>query len=72
MNEKPGPWMKAMVNRVLEWQLEHPDGTQGDCLAWLEEEKSAGRIDLKELKAATMGNKRVNPDKAASSKKVKR
>ncbi|KAG1769639.1 hypothetical protein EDD22DRAFT_948891 [Suillus occidentalis] len=72
MNEKPGPWMKAMVNRVLEWQLEHPDGSQGDCLAWLEEEKSAGRIDLKELKAATMGNKRVNPDKAASSKKVRR
>ncbi|KAG1757935.1 hypothetical protein EDB19DRAFT_1659877 [Suillus lakei] len=73
MDEKPGPWMKAMVNRVLEWQLGHPDGTQGDCLAWLKEEKSAGRIDLEELKAATMGNKRVqNPDKAASSKKVKR
>ncbi|KAG2123576.1 hypothetical protein DEU56DRAFT_829184 [Suillus clintonianus] len=73
MDEKPGPWMKAMVNRVLEWQLGHPDGTQGDCLVWLKEEKSAGRIDLEELKAATMGNKRVqNPDKVASSKKVKR
>ncbi|KAG1841321.1 hypothetical protein DFJ58DRAFT_732495 [Suillus subalutaceus] len=72
MDERPGPWMKAMLNMVLEWQLEHPDGTQDDCLAWLNEEKSAGRIDLEELKAATMGNKRVNPDEAASLKKVKR
>ncbi|KAG2160099.1 uncharacterized protein EDB93DRAFT_1261421 [Suillus bovinus] len=72
MDENPGPWMKAMVNRVLEWQLGHPDGTQDDCLAWLKEEKSAGRIDLEELKAATMGNKRVNPGKVMSSKKVKR
>ncbi|KAG1749677.1 uncharacterized protein EDB91DRAFT_1327149 [Suillus paluster] len=73
MDEKPGPWMKAMVNRVIEWQLGRPDGTQDDCLAWLKEEKSTGRIDLEELKAATMGNKRVqNADKAASSKKVKR
>lgn len=72
MDEKPGPWMKVMVNRVLEWQLGHPNGTQGDCLAWLKEEKSAGRINLEELKAATMSNKRLNPDKATSSKKVKR
>ncbi|KAG0697785.1 hypothetical protein DFH29DRAFT_944606 [Suillus ampliporus] len=73
MDEKPGPWMQAVVNRVLEWQLGHPDGTQDDCLAWLKEEKSAGRIDLEELKAATMCTKRVqNVDKAASSKKVKR
>lgn len=64
--------MKTMVNRVLEWQLGHPEGTQDDCLAWLKEDKSAGRIDLEELKAATMGNKRVNPGKVASSKKVKR
>jgi len=64
--------MKAMLSRVLEWQLGHPDGTQDDCLAWLKEEKNAGRIDLEELKAAATGNKRVNPDKEASSKKVKR
>lgn len=72
MDEKPGPWMKVMVNRVLEWQLGHPNGTKGDCLAWLKEEKSAGRINLEELKAATMSNKRMNADKATSSKKVKR
>ncbi|OAX34827.1 hypothetical protein K503DRAFT_697989 [Rhizopogon vinicolor AM-OR11-026] len=71
--EKPGPWMKAMVNRIVEWQLEHPEGTKDDCLAWLKEEKSAGRIDMEELKAATMGNKRVQKaDKIPSAKKVKR
>jgi tRNA nucleotidyltransferase (CCA-adding enzyme) len=73
VEEKPGAWMKAIVNKVVEWQLEHPEGTKDDCLAWLKEEKSAGRIDIEELKAATIGNKRVqNVDKIPSSKKVKR
>jgi tRNA nucleotidyltransferase (CCA-adding enzyme) len=65
--------MQAVIKRVVEWQLEHPKGTKGECLAWLKEEKSAGRIDIEELKAATMGNKRVqNANKVPSSKKVKR
>lgn len=62
-----------MIKRVVEWQLEHPEGTKDDCLAWLKEEKSAGHINIKDLNAAAMGNKRVqNADKTPSSKKVKR
>lgn len=65
--------MQAVIKRVVEWQLEHPKGTKADCLVWLKEEKSAGRIDIEELKVATMGNKRVqNANKVPSSKKVKR
>jgi tRNA nucleotidyltransferase (CCA-adding enzyme) len=65
--------MGVMVNRVIEWQLEHPEGTKDDCLAWLKEEKSAGRMDMEELRTIAMGNKRVqNADKVSSSKKVKR
>ena len=40
----PGPWTGQVLARVVEWQLEHPDGTKQECEAWLRAEHEAGRI----------------------------
>ncbi|PIL30884.1 hypothetical protein GSI_07053 [Ganoderma sinense ZZ0214-1] len=40
----PGPWTGTILARVVEWQLEHPEGTKQECEAWLREEQAAGRI----------------------------
>ncbi|KAF3901501.1 Phosphatase [Dactylellina cionopaga] len=31
LNKKPGPWMKGMLDQVMTWQLDHPDGTKDDA-----------------------------------------
>ena len=41
----PGPWTGTVLARVVEWQLEHPEGTKQQCEAWLREEQAAGRIN---------------------------
>ncbi|KAJ6519339.1 hypothetical protein C8R45DRAFT_808031 [Mycena sanguinolenta] len=43
---RPGAWTGAVLSRVMEWQLEHPQGTIDDCTAWLKGEQTAGRIDI--------------------------
>ncbi len=40
----PGPWTGHVLARVVEWQLEHPEGTKEECEAWVLEEQAAGRI----------------------------
>eukprot|EP00246_Nothoceros_aenigmaticus_P010899 TRINITY_DN2787_c0_g1_i1.p1 TRINITY_DN2787_c0_g1~~TRINITY_DN2787_c0_g1_i1.p1 ORF type:complete len:367 (-),score=55.66 TRINITY_DN2787_c0_g1_i1:630-1730(-) len=35
-----GPQVKEWMDRVIKWQLAHPDGTQEDCKDWFQEENS--------------------------------
>ncbi|ODV67085.1 hypothetical protein HYPBUDRAFT_153014 [Hyphopichia burtonii NRRL Y-1933] len=32
LDKKPGPWMKSITHEVLVWQLDHPTGSQDECL----------------------------------------
>lgn len=32
LQRKPGPWMRSVVDEVILWQLDHPEGTQETCL----------------------------------------
>ncbi|KAF9812226.1 hypothetical protein IEO21_06310 [Rhodonia placenta] len=41
----PGKWTGVVLARVLEWQLQHPDGTKEQCEEWLRAEHAAGRIN---------------------------
>ncbi|KAK7694187.1 hypothetical protein QCA50_001367 [Cerrena zonata] len=41
---KPGPWTGQVLTQVVEWQLEHPDGTKEECETWLQAENAAGRV----------------------------
>lgn len=35
LNKKPGPWMSKVTQDVLVWQLDHPKGSQDECLEYL-------------------------------------
>ncbi|OJT13222.1 CCA tRNA nucleotidyltransferase, mitochondrial [Trametes pubescens] len=62
----PGPWTGEVLARIIEWQLEHPHGTKGECEAWLRAEQAAGHINI-------VVGKRVKDGSAdAKSKKAKR
>jgi tRNA nucleotidyltransferase (CCA-adding enzyme) len=56
--KKAGPWLgQVLNNNLIEWQLEHPEGTLNDCIKWLKEQKGAGRIRVDD-KSANHSNKR--------------
>ncbi|KIM54232.1 hypothetical protein SCLCIDRAFT_1222195 [Scleroderma citrinum Foug A] len=69
---KPGPWTKIVLDKVLEWQLEHPLGDKAACTDWLKEEYNSQRINVQELVESTSGSKRVQAGEGGTSKKVKR
>lgn len=35
LNMKPGPWMGELTTKILLWQLDHPQGTQDECLTYI-------------------------------------
>lgn len=37
LGKKPGPWMSSVTTEVLKWQLDHPEGTQDECLAHIQQ-----------------------------------
>lgn len=41
-----GPWMGPVLSKVIEWQLEHADGTKAECEKWLQDEQTSGRIKI--------------------------
>nr|GAT43620.1 tRNA nucleotidyltransferase [Mycena chlorophos] len=43
---KPGAWTGQILAKVMEWQLQDPNGTAEQCTSWLREEKAAGRISV--------------------------
>lgn len=69
---KPGPWTAVMLNKVMEWQLEHPEGDKDACITWLKEEQRSGRLNTQDLVQSTSGAKRVQADSKEVSKKMKR
>ncbi|KAH9921394.1 uncharacterized protein B0H18DRAFT_1086105 [Fomitopsis serialis] len=46
LNAPPGPWVAPVLSSVMEWQLDHPEGTKDECLEWLKAEHAAGNIDM--------------------------
>jgi tRNA nucleotidyltransferase (CCA-adding enzyme) len=42
--QKPGQWTGQALASIVEWQLGHPTGTKDECIAWLKDERDAGRI----------------------------
>lgn len=70
---KPGPWTGQILARVIEWQLEHPDGTMVECEAWLRAEREAGRIRIEENCVADSAGKRTKASgNDPATKKAKR
>ncbi|KAG1716800.1 hypothetical protein ID866_398 [Astraeus odoratus] len=69
---RPGPWTGVLLEKVLEWQLEHPEGDKTACREWLKEECSSGRISVQQLVESTLGSKRPPASEGGISKKVKR
>ncbi|KAI8983356.1 hypothetical protein BD414DRAFT_515839 [Trametes punicea] len=62
----PGPWTGQVLARVVEWQLEHPDGTKEECEAWLRSEQAAGNI------TTSVGKRTKDGEADAKIKKTKR
>ncbi|EJU00882.1 hypothetical protein DACRYDRAFT_108237 [Dacryopinax primogenitus] len=48
LNIRPGPAIGPILNSVVAWQLEFPEGTKEECRAWLREQVESGGIDLPE------------------------
>ncbi|KAF5392550.1 hypothetical protein D9757_002175 [Collybiopsis confluens] len=46
LNAKAGPWTGAVLARVIEWQLEHPNGSKEECLSWLKEQHISGKLTI--------------------------
>lgn len=70
---KPGPWTGKVLARVIEWQLEHPNGTKDECEKWLQAEHEAGRIHVEENAASGSADKRLKFTEGGSAmKKAKR
>ncbi|KAF9259624.1 transfer RNA nucleotidyltransferase [Marasmius fiardii PR-910] len=43
---KPGPWIGVVRDKVVNWQLENPQGTKEQCLTWLKEEHQRGNAEV--------------------------
>jgi tRNA nucleotidyltransferase (CCA-adding enzyme) len=54
----------------MEWQLEHPNGSKEECVAWLDEQFTKGLVDLSSDPPAYQ--KRVKNGSGNAAKKVKR
>ncbi|KAI6133354.1 hypothetical protein EDD16DRAFT_1467437 [Pisolithus croceorrhizus] len=72
VESKPGPWTRIVLDKVFEWQLEHPEGDKAACASWLKEECSSGRIDVQALIESTSGSKRAQTNEGGTSKRAKR
>jgi len=68
--EKPGPWTGRALAQVIEWQLEHPNGTKEECIEWLDGQFTKGLVDLSLGPPANQ--KRVKSGEGNTAKKVKR
>ena len=43
--KKGGPALGKQIDRVVDWQLEHPEGTAEECVAWLKEAHAADEAE---------------------------
>jgi len=44
--DRPGAWTGRVMAKILEWQLENPQGTKETCISWLKQEQHDGRLEL--------------------------
>ncbi|KAI6153282.1 hypothetical protein BKA82DRAFT_4087879 [Pisolithus tinctorius] len=72
VESKPGPWTKIVLDKVFEWQLEHPEGDKAACASWLKEECNSRRINVQALIESTSGSKRTQAGEGGTSKRAKR
>lgn len=42
---KPGPLTASLIQKVLEWQLNHPEGSKDECRQYMLGEWQAGSIE---------------------------
>ena len=56
--------MANALARVVEWQLEHPDGSKDECSDYIKAEVTSGRL-------LTSDSKRGSDDTGGKKKKVK-
>ncbi|KAF9654286.1 hypothetical protein BDM02DRAFT_3106593 [Thelephora ganbajun] len=68
--KQPGPWTGKALAQVMEWQLEHPNGTKEECVGWLGGQFTEGLIDLSSDPPANQ--KRGKSGEGGTAKKVKR
>lgn len=70
---KPGPQMKPIMARVVEWQLSHPGESKAACERFLKEEQAAGRLVTVVTSSSTGGDgKRKADQEGKTSKKSKK
>ncbi|KAJ3789687.1 hypothetical protein GGU10DRAFT_283680, partial [Lentinula aff. detonsa] len=60
LDAKAGPWTGTVLARVIQWQLEHPEGSKDECSRWLKEQHSSGSIVIEEPEPS---NKRPRIDR---------
>ena len=68
---KPGIWTGQVLSKVIEWQLEFPEGTKEECAQWLKAEYEAGSIRGPDDDTLELVGKRAktNTDDSATRKK---
>ena len=53
---KAGPMMGMLVDRVLRWQLAHPEGSKEDCISYIKELHTASQKDSELSRHVTPDN----------------
>ncbi|KAI0793297.1 hypothetical protein C8Q75DRAFT_713370 [Abortiporus biennis] len=63
----PGRWTGDVLARVIEWQLEFPEGSKDQCEEWLRSEVAAGKIVVPPVEVN--GKRHKQPDSQTKKKK---
>ncbi|THH17212.1 hypothetical protein EW146_g3555 [Bondarzewia mesenterica] len=69
---KMGQWTGRALAKVIEWQLDHPDGTKEQCAEWLKSERAAGRLVVEDDKTGAGGKRGKGDVQETAAKKSKR
>lgn len=54
---KPGPITSVLLQKVVEWQLDHPEGTKDECSEYIKSEWASGKIAAPPI-VPKIGNKK--------------
>lgn len=68
---KPGPWTGQVLAKVIEWQLDHLEGTSNECEAWLKAEHEGGNIVINEI-SGPVSKRGAGAGDESKTKKAKR
>ncbi|KAF9015439.1 transfer RNA nucleotidyltransferase [Cyathus striatus] len=52
VGQKAGPWVTEAMNRIIEWQLDHPEHGREECLEWLKETSTSWNVTTEPIKPA--------------------